>query len=93
MVRMETWMKYAFFPGVYVGELGVTGFVGSAMKGPQKKRISYLENVLSSMAAQTIYYPPTSVKNTSATFEDNETQLLNEKDAFEETCVLSANKA
>lgn len=93
MVRMETWMKYAFFPGVYVGELGVTGFVGSAMKGPWKKRIAYLENVLSSMAAQTTYYPPTSVQNTTATFEDNETQLLNENDAFEETCVLSENKA
>lgn len=93
VVRMETWMKYAFFPGVYVGELGVTGFVGSAMKGPWKKRIAYLENVLSNMAAQTTYYPPTTVQNTAATFDDNETQLLNENDVFEETCILTENKA
>lgn len=93
MVRMETWMKYAFFPGVYVGELGVTGFVGSAMKGPWKKKISYLENMLSSMTAQTTYYPPASAQSTATISEDNETQLLNENDAFETTCILSENKA
>lgn len=54
-VRMETWMKYALFPGVYVGELGVDGFVGSAVKGPWKKRIAYLENVLSTYAMQKPY--------------------------------------
>lgn len=93
MVRMETWMKYAFFPGVYVGELGVTGFVGSAMKGPWKKRISYLENMFSSMAAQTTYYPPAPAQSTNTISDDNETQLLNENDAFEATCILTENKA
>ena len=93
MVRMETWMKYAFFPGVYVGELGVTGFVGSAMKGPWKKRISYLENMFSSMAARTTYYPPAPAQSTNTISDDNETQLLNENDAFEATCILTENKA
>lgn len=35
-VIMETWMKYAFFPGVYVGELGVNGFVGCAARTMEK---------------------------------------------------------
>lgn len=51
-VRMETWMKYAFLPGVYIGELGVDGFVGCAVKGTWKKRISYIENVLNSFSIQ-----------------------------------------
>lgn len=93
MVRMETWMKYAFFPGVYVGELGVTGFVGSAVKGPWKRRITNLEGILSNMAAQTTYYPPSSVQNTATRFEDNETQLLNDNDSFEETCIMNENKS
>ena len=93
MVRMETWMKYAFFPGVYVGELGVTGFVGSAMKGPWKKRFSCLENMFSSLAAQTTYYPPAPAQSTNTISDDNETQLLNENDSFEATCILTENKA
>lgn len=46
MVRMETWMKYALLPGVYVGELGVTGFAAAAVKGPWKNRIRQIEAIL-----------------------------------------------
>lgn len=91
MVRMETWMKYAFFPGVYIGELGVTGFVGSAVKGPWKNRIKYLENTLANLAMQATYYSPAS-QSTENTFNDNETQLLNDNEIFEETCILSENR-
>lgn len=53
-VRMETWMKFALFPGVYVGELGVKGFIGCAAKGPWKNRIKYLENLFESMTQKTV---------------------------------------
>lgn len=89
MVRMETWMKYAFFPGVYIGELGVDGFVGFAVKEPWKKRIRNLESILSNLAVQTAYYSPTS---TQKNIDDNATQLLNENDIFEETCILNESK-
>ncbi len=46
-VRLEAWMKYALLPGVYVGELGATGFVGAAAKGPLKRRIAQIETILS----------------------------------------------
>ncbi len=92
MVRLETWMKYAFFPGVYVGELGITGFAGSAVKGPWKKRIANIENILSNMAVQKTYYPPTSVSNTGNCFDDNTTQLLNKNDGFEETRNINENR-
>lgn len=45
-IRLETWMKYALFPGVYVGELGTTGFVGSAVKGAWKRRIAQIEAII-----------------------------------------------
>ena len=91
MVRMETWMKYAFFPGVYVGELGVTGFVGSAVKGPWKKRISNIESMLSNFATQNTNYPYTSFQNNNVSSYDNDTQLLNDKDVFEETGIMNEN--
>ena len=46
IVRMETWMKFAFLPGIYIGEFSVKSFVGAAVKGPWKKRISTLEDIL-----------------------------------------------
>ena len=49
-IRLETWMKYAIAPGLYVGELDTTGFVGSAVKGPWKNRIAHIEQLLSSIS-------------------------------------------
>lgn len=66
-VRMETWMKYALLPGVYVGELGVDGFIGCAVKGPWKNRIKQLENILSTYAMQM----PCMVQNQQV-FQNNE---------------------
>ncbi|MBR0467146.1 MAG: zinc ribbon domain-containing protein [Clostridia bacterium] len=45
-IRLESWMKYAIFPGLYVGELGTTGVVGSASKGAWKKRIAQVEAII-----------------------------------------------
>lgn len=93
MVRMETWMKYALLPGVYVGELGVKGFVGGAVKGPWKKRISYIENILSNFSPQSTTYPHASAENMDKSFDSNETQLLNDNDRFEETCIMNEDNA
>lgn len=49
VVHMETWMKYALLPGVYVGEYAIKGFVGAAVKGPWKQRVLYLEHMLSNL--------------------------------------------
>lgn len=55
IIRMETWMKYALFPGIYIGEFDVTGFIGCAAKGPWKKRINYIENTFYSVAEPNTY--------------------------------------
>ena len=46
-IKMETWMKYAVLPGVYAGEIGTTGVMGWAVKGPWKERIEYIEGIMS----------------------------------------------
>ena len=50
-VRLEAWMKYALLPGVYVGEIGLTGFVGAAVKGPLKRRVAQIEAILTNDAS------------------------------------------
>ncbi|MCL2332503.1 MAG: hypothetical protein FWC54_03320 [Actinomycetia bacterium] len=38
-VHIEAWLKYALLPGVYVGEMGLTGFFGIALKQMLKGRV------------------------------------------------------
>ena len=61
-IRMETWMKFALLPGVYVGEINTTGVMACAVKGPWKQRITYIENMFglaySSNPAESIPYQP-----------------------------------
>lgn len=52
--RVEVWMKYAVLPGVYVGELDNSSIVGSAVKGPLKKRVNYIESLIMQGGGQLI---------------------------------------
>ncbi|MBR2715714.1 MAG: hypothetical protein IKB73_05895 [Ruminococcus sp.] len=45
-VVLEAWMKFALLPGVYVSEIGLTGFAGAAVKGPLKERVRNIENMI-----------------------------------------------
>ena len=89
VVRLETWMKYAFMPGVYVGEIGVDGFAGDSVKGAWKKRLKNIERMLSDFSVQPSSYATASVRNDSVVANDNETQLLKENAEKEETRVLT----
>ncbi len=44
--RVEAWIKLALLPGVYIGEYGMTGFVGMGGKGAMKKAVSQIEQIL-----------------------------------------------
>lgn len=92
MVRLETWTKYAFFPGVFVGEFGITGFLGVAVRGPWKKRIHYIENMLDKIAMQNTSYSIETMQGISNEFYDNINQVINDNDIFEGTGVLSNNQ-
>lgn len=41
-VHLEAWMKYAILPGVYCGEMGLSGFWGFAVKQMLKSRVDAL---------------------------------------------------
>ena len=45
-VMVEAWMKFALLPGVYMGEMDLTGFTGAAVKGPLKKRVAQVEAMI-----------------------------------------------
>jgi hypothetical protein len=46
-VKIEAWIKFAWLPGVYSGEMGLTGFFGFAIKSALKKKVAELESRLS----------------------------------------------
>ncbi len=41
-ILLEAWIKYALLPGVYVGEMGITGAMGFALKSILKTRVERL---------------------------------------------------
>lgn len=45
-VHLEAWLKYALLPGVYVGEMGLKGFFGIAIKKMLKSRVDTLVQIL-----------------------------------------------
>ncbi len=57
-VCMETWMKYAILPGVFVGEIELKGMVGAAVKGPWKRRIACIESIVAQAVPQPQYQQP-----------------------------------
>ena len=46
IARVEAWIKYVLLPGVYVGELGMEGFTGAAVKGTMKKAVAKVEDIV-----------------------------------------------
>ena len=56
-VRMEAWLKTALLPGVYVGEHGVDGVWGFAVKEILKGRVAQLEQLIMSMGARPLGTP------------------------------------
>ena len=57
-VVVEGFIKFALFPGVYIGEMGTDGFFGAVPKGMLAGRIrqveSYLYTVLNHQSAQNL---------------------------------------
>jgi hypothetical protein len=51
-IILEAFIKFAALPGVYVGELGTTGFVGAIPKGMLKTRIEAIERYIYSLWQQ-----------------------------------------
>ncbi len=52
VVHMEAWIKYPLLPGVYVGEMGLTGFFAFAVKDVLKSRVQALTGYLQPVAPQ-----------------------------------------
>lgn len=46
IAKVEAWIKFALLPGVYLGELGLDGFVGAIPKSLLKGKVTRLEQLL-----------------------------------------------
>lgn len=46
VAHLEVWLKIAILPGVYTGEMGLTGFYGWAIKSKLKKDVDTLMSYL-----------------------------------------------
>jgi hypothetical protein len=46
-VKIEAWIKFAWLPGLYSGEMDLTGFFGFAIKSALKRKVTELEKLLS----------------------------------------------
>ncbi|HEQ71015.1 MAG TPA: hypothetical protein ENN69_00870 [Spirochaetia bacterium] len=46
-LKLEAWIKFALLPGVYVGEMGLNGFFGFALKKVLKGRVQRLTQLVS----------------------------------------------
>jgi len=45
-VKIQAWIKNALLPGVYVGEMGLKGFVGAVPKAALRSKVDYLVKIL-----------------------------------------------
>lgn len=56
-VYLEAWMKYAIIPGVYCGEMGLTGAVACIPKSILKGRVDDLMNLLAQQVSAPVQQP------------------------------------
>ena len=65
IIRMETWIKNAITPGVYIGEFGTKGMVGAAVRGPWKKIIKRIEDIFCQVGQRIAVYEDAEVDDIS----------------------------
>lgn len=46
LIQLETWLKYPLLPGVFIGEIGLEGFVGAAVKGTMKRAVATIPTIV-----------------------------------------------
>ena len=51
-VYLEAWLRFAILPGVYVGEMGLTGFFAALPKKMLRDRVNMLATLLGQPPAQ-----------------------------------------
>jgi len=51
-VQLEAFIKFALFPGVYIGEMGIKGVFGAIPKNLLKTRVTAIELFLSTLIQQ-----------------------------------------
>lgn len=64
VIQFETWLKASLLPGIFVGEIGLEGFMGAAAKGAMKKAVANIPSIVARyplMQAPYTQYPQSSM--------------------------------
>ena len=51
-IYLEAFIRFALFPGLYVGEMGINGFIGALPKSLLKGRVEAIENYIKALWQQ-----------------------------------------
>lgn len=57
-LQLETWLKYAILPSVFVGEIGLKGFMGAAVKGTMKRVIANVPGIVAKYSGMQPQFSP-----------------------------------
>ncbi|MCL1923017.1 MAG: hypothetical protein FWG15_04010 [Propionibacteriaceae bacterium] len=57
-IYLDAFIRYPILPGVYVGEMGLTGFIGALPKGLLKNRVQAVEAYIFSLWQQPMNAAP-----------------------------------
>ena len=57
-LQLETWLKYAILPSVFVGEIGLKGFMGAAVKGTMKRVIANVPGIVAKYSGMQPHFSP-----------------------------------
>ena len=57
-LQLETWLKYAILPSVFVGEIGLKGFIGCAVKGTMKRVIANVPGIVAKYSGMQPQFSP-----------------------------------
>ena len=57
IIQLEAWLKYSLLPGVFVGEIGLEGIVGAAVKGTMKRAVATIPTIVQKYPLPMQYQP------------------------------------
>ena len=88
-IRLESWMKYALLPGVFIGELDSSSLIGSGIRGIWKKRLTAVEDIIASYGALAYPYALQGVFDSVGAPAQSNMQTINTDSAFCTNCGYS----
>lgn len=73
-IRIEAWLKFAVLPGVYSGEMDLTGAMGFAVKDVLRKRVQQVESIIMQYGGRPMMAPRNFAQQNQQNYQQNQQQ-------------------